>query len=281
MPYYLSLPKDSSRERFFYVISFGPLNHIVKNVTLITVELVWVKFIFSCLLHKDFDLNSQEDFNKMVLDPDFGVYNRILSWAFTYARRNVSPPGGILLGVRWNYGTQARARNRDFFSYMSLARFIKDILDSENPNDFLHNAKKYSKGSISEVSNELLYLEEKLKYQVLGVNLSKFPVRSFLKDVFKYMKAEHFTTKREEFVFHFISLFIKRFRQTSEIEESGLIQQHMLQFYIDFIVRELNIFNRKDLLRNFKANNLSSVFPEPSNLLKPSNHSRFHGPLKI
>jgi len=268
MPYFLSFPKSQKKERFFLVVSLGPLNHVVRNVALITVELVWIKFIISCLLHKDYSLDNQKDINKMILAPDFGVYNRVLMWAFEYAERNIDPPSGVLLGRDWNYGTKAKAKNRDFFNYTGFGRFLKYILDTQHPQVFLRNAKKYSEGRLSEVSKDFLPLEKRFREEVLGINLSQFRVRDFLRNVFEKIKATHFTTQRYEFVSIFVSNFLKEFRQTSEIESSGIIQDNMLRYYIDFVTRELGIFNKKDLLEEFRRDekSLSSIFPDPSKL---------------
>lgn len=100
MLYFLSFPKIKEKIRFFLVVSLGPLNHIVRNITLITIELVWINFILSCLLHKDYKLTDEEDVNEMILNPNFGAYNRVLAWAFEYATKNIDPPTGILLGSR-------------------------------------------------------------------------------------------------------------------------------------------------------------------------------------
>ena len=100
MLYFLSFPKIKEKIRFFLVVSLGPLNHIVRNITLITIELVWIKFILSCLLHKDYKLTDEEDVNEMILNPNFRAYNRVLAWAFEYATKNIDPPTGILVGSR-------------------------------------------------------------------------------------------------------------------------------------------------------------------------------------
>jgi len=271
MTYFISLPKNNKRTKLFLSVSLGPLNHVVRNVALITIELVWIKFILSCILHKDYDITNQKDLNEMILSPDFGAYNRALAWAFEYAERNVDPPSGVLLGRDWNYGVRARAKNRDFFSYTSFGRFLKDILDTPDPHDFINNAKKYSRGNISETPQDFLFIEKNFVHNVLGINLSQFPVTNFLRNVLSHIKIEHFSTQRQEFVSFFIHEFLKEFRTTSKIESSGIVRDNMLQFYIYFVTEELKICDKKDLLNKLKRTEkeLSSIFQQPS-ALKPS-----------
>jgi len=85
------------------------------------------------------------------------------------------------------------------------------------------------------------------------------------------MKSEHFDAKREEFVLISITHFLRQFRETSRIEKSGIIRDHMIFPYINFIEKELRIFNKKDLLEKFKTDerSLRAIFQSP-NQLKPS-----------
>jgi hypothetical protein len=271
MSYFISFPKIKEKVAFFQIVPLGPLNHIAPNLTLLTVDLIWVKYIFSCLLHKDLSLQDLKQVNEMILNPEFGAYNRVLTWSYEYASRNVEPPQGILIATRWNYGKKARENNRDFFDFMEFGRFIKDILDTKDSNKFLSDAKKYAEGDFSEVSKDFLFLEEKFKKYVIGVNLSDFSVRVFFSHVFRELKPEHFTTKREEFVSLFTVCFLKDFREVSEIEKSWIINDHPIYHYIRFIGKELGITKRKDLLDKLKRDerNLDGIFPEPE-LLRPT-----------
>jgi len=207
----------------------------------------------------------------MILNPEFGAYNRVLSWSFEYASRNVDPPAGILIAKNWNFGAKAREKNRDFFHVINLGRFIKDILDTKDPAYFLSNAKKYAEGNISEVSKDFLFLEERFRRDVIGVNLPDFNVESFFRGVFSQLRQEHFKTHREQFVSLFIIRFLKQFRDVSKIETSGIIKDHPIYHYINFVDKELGITSKEDLLEKFKKDekSLSNVFPKPE-FLRPT-----------
>jgi hypothetical protein len=271
MPYFISFPKIKEKVALFQIVPLGPLNHIVPNLTLLTVDLVWIKYIFSYLLHKKLDLQDGKQVNEMILNPEFGAYNRVLTWSFEYASRNVDPPPGILIATRWNYGKKARENNRDFFDFREFGRFIKDILDTKDPGGFLSSAKKYAEANISEVSKDFLLLEEKFKRNVIGVNLSDFPVDVFFRNVFSHLKPEHFTTEREEFVSSFIFHFLKQFREASSIEKGLIINDHPIYHYVSFIDKELGIMKKEELMDKFERDekSLCGIFPEPE-LLKPT-----------
>ena len=232
MSYFISFPKIKEKVQFFRRISLGPSNHIVPNLTLLTVDLIWVKFILSCLLHKNLNLKNQKHVNEIILNPKFGSYNRVLTWSFEYASRNVDPPQGILIARKWNYGKKARENNRDFFDFMEFGRFLKDILDTENPAKFLRHAKKYAEGNLSEVSKDFLFWEERFRKNVIGVNLSGFDVKGFLRKVFAQLKRNHFEERRKEFITLFIFHFLQEFREKTKIEKSGIINDHPIFHYV-------------------------------------------------
>jgi len=269
MSYFVSFPKIKGRESFFRKVSLGPSNHIVPNLTLLTVDVIWIKYVLSCLLHKCISLDNSTHINEMILNPEYGAYNRNLTWSFEYASRNLEPPPGILTAKRWNYGRKARKYNRDFFDFIEFGRFIKDILDTKDPDAFIKNAKKYSEGSISEVSKTFLMWQERFKKNVLGVNLSHFDVESFLRTVFGLLKPTHFKEQREEFVSLFISYFLKQFRETSKIEEGDTLRDHPIYHYVSFIKNELGITRKEDIIDKIgdSGKKLLSALPEPERLM--------------
>lgn len=268
MSYFISLPKIKEKMTFFSVVPFGPLNHIVPSLTLITLNLTWIKYIFSCLLHRDFDLSDNKEIYEIILNPEFGVYNRVLTWAFEYAARNAEAPKGVLIAVDWNRNIK---KNRDFFDYMEFGRFIKDILDTKDPEGFLANAKKYAEGKISEVSKDFRFLEYEFKKHVIGHNLSQFPIRDYFKEIFKELNHEHFATKRDEFVSISINYFLRQFRKVSSIERDGIIREHTFFDYVRFVRKELGIFDKNDLLVRFQRDekSLYSIFLDPK-FLRPA-----------
>jgi len=269
MSYFISLPKIKEKATFFRKVNLGPSNHIFPNLTILTVDPVWIKYIFSCILHKNLDLKDFRQINEIILNPYFGVYNRVITWSFEYASKNEDPPIGVIIAKRWNYGIKAREKGRDFFDIIGLGRLIKNILDTENPVKFLSDARKYSEGNFSEVSKDFFFIEETLR-RIIGINLSYFSIRIFLREVFKHMKPEHFNTQRTAFVSLFIAHFIKQFRKTSDIEKKDIISDHPFFHYVKFVDKELKITEKKDLLKKLgrAEKDLYNIFPAPE-VLKP------------
>jgi len=262
--YFISEPHPKTKERLFSVIPFGPKNHIIPGVTLITEKLIWVKYILSCILHKNLDLEKSNDVNEMILNPEFGVYNRILTWTFEYVKRNEEPPSGLLIGRIWGYGSSARKKGRDFFNFIELARLIKYILDVENPEEFLKKAKEYCKNN-SKDYEKINFLKEFFDKRVRGVNLSKFSIEEVFKKIFMEMKMEHFRSKRSQFASTFIKYFLIQFREQSKVEE--LLYDHPFHHYVSF-VKGLKVSRKGELLDKFQISEaeLKVVIPEPEKL---------------
>ncbi len=268
MSYYVSFPKLKEKEALIQIVPLGPLNHIVPNLTLLTIDLVWVKFLFAFLLHNNINLEDSKQVSEAIMNPKKGAYNRVLTWSYEYAMTNSDPPAGILIATRWNYGGKAREKGRDFFDLKKFGRYVKDILDSDDPSTFLAEAKKFSKGDLSAVSKKFLLQEEKLRNNVIGINLSDFPTTLFLQRVFEQLKPEHFTTHREDFLSLFIITFLEQFKETTELQNSDVINDHPIFHYTAFIKKELGITIKKDLVdkSNKSTADLEKIFPDPKQI---------------
>jgi len=253
MTYYLSIPEPSRRVSLFRPKQ--PNDKIFPDIDFITSGIHWIKYLLSCVMYKGVVLSNEEDVIDVILNPDWGVYNRCFYWAFEIARRKIPVSSGFFVAKDWTYGRRAQKEKRDFVNYKRFGELLNDILMFEARDKLLADWDALNKNGI--LQGELRKIKDRMQREVLGMHLSHFPIVRFLKTV-KPNETE--LAESAKYAKRFISIFIKIF---TELGVRPKMYDHSIFSYVRFIRNQFKIFSCSDIRKNAKVDiNVALEKPE-------------------
>lgn len=237
MTYYLSVPEPSHRVSLFRPKQ--PNDKIFPDVDFITSGIHWIKYLLACVTYKGVVLSDEEDVVNVILEPDWGVYNRCFYWAYEVAKRKVPVSAGFFVAKDWTYGRRAQKEKRDFVNYKRFGELLSDIVMFEDRDKLLNDWDALNrKGSFQ---GELRKIRGRMQREVLGMHLSHFPIARFLKLV-KPNETE--LSETVTYAKRFISTFIKIFAKLGVRQR---MYSHSIFSYVRFIRNQLKISSFSDL----------------------------------
>jgi len=177
MVYYLSLPVPRGRVDFFRPKQ--PNRQIFPDVGLGMDGVHWIKYILSCVNYKGINLEDVDSIVDVILDSNWGVYNRCLLWSYEVSKRKEDFGSGFFVARNWNYGIQARASGRDYLNYMAFGKLLNDILSLKKSTELVEDWNYYKKKG--RLKREFEEFVKRFEDEVLGTNLATFPVKEWRK----------------------------------------------------------------------------------------------------
>ena len=237
MTYYLSVPEPSHRVSLFRPKQ--PNDKIFPDVDFITSGIHWIKCLLACVTYKGMVLSEEEDVVNVILEPEWGIYNRCFYWAYEIAKRKMPISSGFFVAKDWTYGRRAQKEKRDFVNYKRFGELLNDIVMFEDSNELLNDWDVLNK--TGKFQGELRKIKRRMQREMLGVNLSHFPIAHFLKLV---KPSETELSEKDTYAKRFISTFIGIFAKLGVRE---IMRSHSIFSYIRFICNQLEISSFSDL----------------------------------
>lgn len=237
MPYYLSTPLPRKRVTFFRPKQ--PNRQIFPDVELGMDGVHWIKYILCCVNYKGVDLGDVDSIVDMILDPNWGVYNRCLLWSYEVSRRKEDFGSGFFVARNWNYGIQARASGRDYVNFAAFGKLLNDILSLKKSKELVEDWNYYKKEDL--LRGEFEEFVKRFEDEVLGANLATFPVKEFFSE---NCPTSGFKDK-DKFTRDFVSSFVTKFSEVKGVKE--MMESHSIINYVRFVVNQMGISKADDI----------------------------------
>jgi len=238
MAYFLSIPEPLHRISLFRPKQ--PNDKIFPDVDFITSGIHWIKYLLSCVTFKGITLSDDDAVVKVILEPEWGIYNRCFYWAYQSAYRKTPITSGFFVARNWTYGTRARREKRDFVNYQRFGELLNDIIETNDRAKLLEEWEKLNTTDVLE--GELEKITKRFDQEVLGINMMQFPIIEFLKQV---KPNEIDLTERILYSKRFISKFIRIFSELKGVREK--MYEHSIFSYRRFVINQLKINNYSEL----------------------------------
>lgn len=237
--YFISLPENKKRIKYFRPRQ--PNKEIFPDIVLGMDGIHWIKFILGSMAYRNVDLSDESSLQEMVLNPEWGAYNRCLLWAFEVSDRNEETGSGFYVAKNWTYGTQARKSGRDFVSYEQFGDLLSDIVNTSEKEDLVKNWQLFFEEN--KTRGELKEFKERFENDVLGTNLPIFPIAKFLKEV-RPKDVGELDSKRS-YTERFVKAFLRIFRRMPPVQEK--VESHsLLGSYVPFVRNQMGIITASD-----------------------------------